>query len=461
MKTTSTLSAGLYVTLVFFTGMITGFASDLRSGTIGVDPQLVRDAVFGDGETAQRAIAALRDKGEPGLDALFDAYAGDIQKILNAPAGSKDAGWPQLSAALDAVGQQRDCFASRLYWHTDLERAKAEARKSGKPILSLRLLGKLNEEYSCANSRFFRTVLYANTEVSRRLREHFVLHWQSVRPAPKVSIDFGDGRTLERTITGNSIHYILDSEGGVVDALPGLYGPQAFLRALAVGEEAAIASAKQAPAEREEFLREFHRARLADNVSRWNDDLIKIGSTVPLRQLANNPSASALAADKRTIAKSEAERPIVRAVAPTRELLAQATEDALWPRIAALHAADSRLDRGSRTLIQIKNPTALDAGRLATSKAVVENPLMRAVRNLERSTAEDTARNEYLFHTTIHEWFVTGSAPSDLDRLNEKVYAELFLTPGNDPWLGLMPADVYSALDNNGVATSTREAVTK
>jgi hypothetical protein len=71
----------------------------------------------------------------------------------------------------------------------------------GKPILSLRLLGKLTDEFSCANSRFFRTVLYPNDEVSAVLRDRFVLHWRSVRPVPTVTIDFGDGRKLERTLT--------------------------------------------------------------------------------------------------------------------------------------------------------------------------------------------------------------------------------------------------------------------
>src|SRR6266571_6534884 len=117
-----------------------------------------------------------------------------------------------------------------------IEQAKAAAQASGKPILSLRLLGQLDEEYSCANSRFFRTTLYANTEVSSYLRDHFILHWQSVRPIPRITVDFGDGRKIERTITGNSIHYVLDAKGRVVDGLPGLYGPKAFLAGLKKAE---------------------------------------------------------------------------------------------------------------------------------------------------------------------------------------------------------------------------------
>src|SRR5260370_39858025 len=90
------------------------------------------------------------------------------------------------------------------------------------------MLGHLDEDLSCANSRFFRTTLYPNAEISALLKDQFILHWESVRPAPRITIDFGDGRKLERTITGNSIHYILDANGKVVDALPGLYSAAVF-----------------------------------------------------------------------------------------------------------------------------------------------------------------------------------------------------------------------------------------
>ena len=123
------------------------------------------------------------------------------------------------SADLDSVCGVRDCAEIRLFWYTDLEQARKQARAEGKPILSLRLLGRLDEEFSCANSRFFRTVYYRNSTINELLRERFVLHWRSVRPVPKVTIDFGDGNRLERTLTGNSIHYVLDSRGRLVEAL--------------------------------------------------------------------------------------------------------------------------------------------------------------------------------------------------------------------------------------------------
>ena len=40
---------------------------------------------------------------------------------------------------------------------------------------------------------------------------------------------------------------------------------------------------------------------------------------------------------------------------------------------------------------------------------------------------------------------------AELGQLTDRVYAELFLTPGADPWLGLLPADTYVALDDDGL----------
>ena len=169
-------------------------------------------------------------------------------------------------------------------------------------------------------------------------------------------------------------------------------------------------------------------------------------------RVMNPAPPAAIKAQPLAVSKSGGELPLVRAITPTRETLSSTTDDARWSQIAQLHADDARLDSASKALMVAKNPTAFDASRLAMLKSKVENPLLRVDRTLERSTAEDTVRNEYLFHTAIHEWFVIGSAPADLKKLNDRVYAELFLTPGTDPWLGLHPADVYSALQNDGIA---------
>jgi len=380
--------------------------------------ELSRDAISEDQTVSAAAITALRADGPAGLQALLDTYAAAIQRKRAYPS-INDAEWQRVSVALDAVARQRDSWASGLYWYTDFERAKAEARASGKPILSLRLLGNLDEEFTCANSRFFRTVLYPNADVGRYLRDHFVLYWQSVRPVPHVTIDFGDGRVLQRTVTGNSIHYVLDAGGRVVDALPGLYGPKAFLAALQSAEQAVLASAKLNGPARDDFIRAYHRERLAEIDREWHAD-----------------------ADKLSLG----------AVSPTQ------WDDAVWNKVAALHSEDAKLDASSVMLMKTKMPDAQDANRITVSKFVMETPLLRELRALEKSVAEDTIRNEYMLHRTIHDWLARGEAANGLAAFNERVYAELFLSPLSDPWLGLAPRDAYSALAGGGVTFANKQA---
>lgn len=375
----------------------------------------------------------------------------------------------KLDRLIDQVGRQRHCSQSRLFWYTDLAQAQQAAQTSGKPILSLRMLGNLNEDFSCANSRFFRTTLYANAEVSKALRENYVLHWQSVRPVPRVTIDFGDGRKLERTLTGNSAHYILTPAGEVVDVLPGLYGPRAFLEKIVAGASAARRLAAIDHAERPQAIARYHAERLAALDRAWQNDLAQVGGELnqaidlaslprqPLRkgEEASQPPAANVAA-KIAAPKYVVERPLVAAALPLADTPEKLEDEATWAKIAALHAEDSQLDEASRALIASENPAAAVAGRLAITKRLAEDPILALVRTLQESIALDTVRNEYKLHRQVHRWLAEAAYRPAVDELNERVYAELFLTPSSDPWLGLAPATVYTALPNGGVTTSQK-----
>ena len=264
-------------------------------------------------------------------------------------------------------------LALSLNWYTDLDAAKAAAHREHKPILSLRLLGNLDEERSCANSRFFRTILYSDPQIAAEMRDHFILHWKSVRPVPKITIDFGDGRKIETTITGNSVHYLLDENGRVLDALPGMYTPEAFLNA----------------------LRSFQEGRTPS-------------SAQPRASAAN----AAILASRLTASK---------AVVETSTLV---------------YLSNSSLD------------VIRDKGRPRT-----DEEFARMIKRLKTTLAADTYRNENELRPVIRRWIAEGM--TDVETLNERVYAELFLTPSSDPWLGLLPADTYTALDNDGVTASS------
>jgi hypothetical protein len=128
--------------------------------------------------------------------------------------------------------------------------------------------------------------------------------------------------------------------------------------------------------------------------------------------------------------------------------LAERMTPALWKKFAASRAGEMKLDEASRRFMISKLPTdGVRADERAAGGIVDEStPFAKTLRNFESSMAEDTVRNEYLLHGQVHEWFVAGTAPARLDDLNERVYADLFLMPKADPWLGLVPADAYTAL---------------
>ncbi|MTJ54453.1 hypothetical protein FJR38_18215 [Anabaena sp. UHCC 0253] len=381
-------------------------------------------------------VTKLRTQGQTGLQTFIKSY---LNNLTSPPS-------PQIKTALDQLCQQRDCYASKLYWYTDLEQAKTAAKISGKPILSLRLLGRLDTDLSCANSRFFRVALYPNQEISQRLRENFILHWQTVRPVPKVTIDFGDGRKLERTITGNSIHYILDSSGRPIDAIPGLYGPKAFLKQLQQAQIIAKDLGKQNGEKYTNLLQKYHQGRLDNIQNQWRTDLSKLGIQSPPRLIepTNNASSfpSAAIAGSLAVSKSVVERPILNSIQPeTSKTSSEILDQATWNRLARLYQNDAKLDRNSIALIADKK----------LPNTTEKNDLSKVIRNFETVMALDTVRNEYMLHRQIHQWFIDENSTSDVNQLNEKVYAELFLTPSSDPWLGLVNNDTYSAIDNGGV----------
>jgi hypothetical protein len=171
--------------------------------------------------------------------------------------------------------------------------------------------------------------------------------------------------------------------------------------------------------------------------------------------------------------KSMVERPISERTAPERPkvppidpattlpstglpLVDRMTND-WWQRIGMLRAADARLDRSSRQLMMAKLPRdAVRADERARGDVVDDNsPFARTLRRFESAIAQDTARNEYLLHSQIHQWLEDDKSDqyrTDVEALNKRVYSELFLTPDHDAWLGLVPDDTYTALEKDGCA---------
>lgn len=404
-----------------------GALRDVTTETRTAQPleTLARDATSASSDVATSAIQALRARGEEGHAELFSMYRAEIAALREGDA--RDPRSERIRHAIDIVSGQRDGHASGLYWYTDLAEAERVSEETHRPILSLRLLGRLDEEMSCANSRYFRTVLYAHAELSGYLREHYVLHWSSERPVPRVTIDMGDGRQLTRTLTGNSIHYVIDARGEVIDAMPGLNAPSDFLAFLRAAE---IAHAGDASARA--TLRQATLTRLSE--VRAQAQAASLIASPP-----SNLGTSAIAAMPLTIGKLDLEAAMLNALrAPAAPAVALDPGD--WRAAATTLFArhpEAVFDAQSRALLALKT---------SQSGAVLDETMNA----LALTTVADGVKNDATLRWSIMQMLVTADtqhAPLELESMNTRVYAEVFLTPASDPWLGLQHADVWDAIE--------------
>jgi hypothetical protein len=197
-------------------------------------------------------------------------------------------------------------------------------------------------------------VLFSDDELADFVNEHFEATWQNVRPVPIVTIDFGNGRVLTRTLNGNVATYVCTSDGQVLDLLPGIYEPRAYRAQL-------------------EQLAKLHR---------WVQQ--------------NGPDRAATLASyhrlqAEALAKNEAPREFVEFESKRR--IEQPTKLVLIPTRAA-------------------PPDVADAAAAITSLATAEDIAHWEV------LAEDTRVNETLRRRTIHEYLAAQAlvAPTDITR---------------------------------------------
>ena len=75
--------------------------------------------------------------------------------------------------------------------------------------------------------------MFSDKKLAQFINNNFEACWQTLRAVPILTVDFGDGRHLKRTLHGNIASYICLPDGQVVDVLPGIYGPRSYEKSLA------------------------------------------------------------------------------------------------------------------------------------------------------------------------------------------------------------------------------------
>jgi hypothetical protein len=197
----------------------------------------------------------------------------------------------------------------------------------------------------------------------------------------------------------------------------------------------------------------YPRARLnAINVA-WFADIEKTGGKIPAGlvfvQQDQYGTPTAVEAARFAMTKIVTEANLLRSVVEAPAALETITDQPTWNKIAQLHIADAQLDGRSIGLIRRQTQGALSADGSDRNR---DKTFAALLQRLQQSIALDTVRNEYLLHTKLYGWLLGEKEFDEVNKLNTKVYAELFLTPATDPWLGLFSPDVYTALDGGGIS---------
>jgi len=100
----------------------------------------------------------------------------------------------RIKTALDTISGQYDCHASKLFWYTDLEEAKAAAERNWQADSFVAALGQADRRIQLCEQSIF------SVRRSMRIKKSVTCcasglccTGKTVRPVPRVTIDFGDG----------------------------------------------------------------------------------------------------------------------------------------------------------------------------------------------------------------------------------------------------------------------------
>lgn len=409
---------------LFRTLCTTLIAAGAFLGAASIPVSTEERAISSDPEVAAAAIRELRAQGAAGLRQFARRYGRDLDLLRTTEPSTWTVSLRRLKAALERIAGQKDAETAGLFWYTDLSAALDEARRSKRPVVSLRMLGKLTDELSCANSRYFRTLLYSDPSISQELRSRFVLHWSTEREVPVMEVRFGNRRTLRTTFTGNSIHYFITPDGTVYDAIPGLVSPSQFLSDLQLARRRAA---------------EVARAPRNDR----RNAIVGTERPTPAAPVRDRFAGQGLA-----ISKSFSEMGVARRAWKVT------ADDA-----KAVYADVVKLDRQvgarePRAVIFAPETLALLRRKMHRGSVGPESEQARfdrIVEQLRRNIALDTEVNEQLLRARVRA--ILGSGLEDVGRfeeLNRVVYNQVFQMPVEDPYAGVLDLAELAAIENGG-----------
>ena len=297
-------------------------------------------------------------------------------------------------------------------------------------------------------------MLHGDPDVSSYLRRNFILHWSSERPVPKVRVDYGDGRVWETTLTGNSIHYVLDKEGNVFDALPGLWDPVSFVLTLEnvarrmKGEKQLVLSLPTLSATEARDKSEAERAtRLSPSKA--------MSQARVVRDVATDSGPNKAAA-----ATSPAGTNPVHPVVLQRVLKSNRYSSMTSRAARAVEISISKCYVEAEVIRKIGMPSASQSPH-RQPEVRIHPKVVERIRARASETGADpdamvnaflqTLELDTLAMRQMREQILVALSTGQFkqrtfDEVNAWVYDKLFLTPASDPWLGMRNTNAWDGI---------------
>ncbi|MGV3722774.1 MAG: hypothetical protein ACO1SX_17865 [Actinomycetota bacterium] len=321
--------------------------------------------------------------------------------------------------------------------------------------------------------------MLSDPEIARTINEKFVACWDTVRPVPKVTIDFGNGKSLVRTLAGNTVISICLPDGRPLDAFPGVYTPADFKAQLAPTLDlfASLNWKQDRASQVSAQVGEWHRARFVEGVQKEGrrTTLSKAAVESPLLQALGirgmnamsfgaGPSPSAPEPDAaatpsapmepmlRTTTSKAAVQSVVLdrlstvppAAVPSVRPVPPASPDPLADPRGAFAALSSRIEDASKRAATIREL------RTNLNPATAAQP--KTPEQLGKEAVEADSRiNVQAIRPAVHLWFMANGALPNQRQLRDAMYKDLLHVPVDDPYLGLTAALVPGT--PNGMAT--------
>ena len=242
-------------------------------------------------------------------------------------------------------------------------------------------------------------MLFSNDKISNYINATFEPAWQSVRKSAIVRIDFGNGKTVTRTLNGNIATYICTADGIVLDIIPGVYDPVKYLERL---EQAKLLHqwAMQPGRRGKKLTAEQRRKRARLFVNHYHTQQVK--------SIKNRKEPRVIV---------EAKMMTIFGVEQTMKLVLKSS---LKGKSAGRVARD------------------VSRGRTANNKPIALPPkLSSRIGKLTPNMLKDDSRyNETVRRIKVHE-LLAKTGPVKPSAITKKVYKEILNTDLDDPYLGL------------------------